>query len=116
MQKKRFFIRQNVTLTGLSSESFNRAASACEDIYAKMSTHFPIGFINHWQNTLYEGHAATDFNARYFTARNDAPNEVNLPFGHGVDPNGVLASLRRHDLIHGPDNEVAYLKPLEAGG
>lgn len=72
--------------------------------------------MNHWQNALYEGHIATEFNSRYFTARKDAPNEENLPFGEGVDPNGDLASIRKHDLIHGPDNRVAYLKALEHGG
>jgi len=116
MQKKRFFLRQSVTLTGLSTESFDRAASACEAIYAKMSAHFLVGSVNHWENTVYEGHAATDFNARYFTRCNDTPNEGNLTFGDGVDPDGVLGMLHGHDLIHGPDNQVAYLKALDGGG
>ena len=62
---------------------------------------------------MYEGYTAIDFNARYFTTRRDAPNEENLPFADGVDPDGTLAKLQKHDLIHGPDNKVAYLRLLE---
>jgi hypothetical protein len=75
-----------------------------------MTAHFPDGKINNWENTTYEGHIATDFNARYFTNRNSARSEANLPFLEGVDPDGVLAGLRHHDLIHGPDNQVMYLR------
>lgn len=62
---------------------------------------------------MYEGHVAIDIHARYFTQRKNAPNEQNLPFADGVDPDGTLAGLRKHDLIHGPDNKVSYLKLLE---
>jgi hypothetical protein len=78
-----------------------------------MSTHFPAQSILPWQACLYEGHTAIDFNARYFTKRTDAPNESNHPFLQGVDPQGVLEKLRKHDLIHGPDNQVEYIKLLE---
>jgi hypothetical protein len=115
MQKRRFFMRQSITLTGLSTESYGKAALACESIYAKMSDHFPAKSMTHWQNTLYEGHVATDFNARYFTTRKGSPQEANLSFLDGVDPDGILAGLRGQDLIHGPDNQVTYLRALEQG-
>ena len=116
MQKKRFFMRQSISLTGLLTEPFSRAASACEGVYAKMSAHFPPDSVTHWENTFYEGHISTDFNARYFTTRKGAPMEENLPFLEGVDPDGILAGLRGQDLIHGPDNQVTYLRALEHGG
>jgi len=104
------FIKQAVRITGLSTEEFHKAADACMHIRTKMATNIPGGTMNPWQDTVYEGHAALDFNARYFTTRKSAPMEINLSFGSGVDPDGVLARLRRHDLIHGPDNQVAYLQ------
>jgi hypothetical protein len=114
--KKRFYIKQGVTLTGLSTGGFEKAASICTDIYAKMSGYFPEDKMNHWENATYEGHSATNFSARYFTSRADAKHEANLPFLEGVDPDGVLEKLRRQDLIHGPDNQVPYLDLDQKGG
>lgn len=76
---------------------------------------FPEGTIHKWENSHYEGHIATEFNARYFTNRSNAKNESNLPFLEGVDPDGVLAELRGHDLIHGADNQVAYMSHTDSG-
>jgi hypothetical protein len=115
LEKKRYYIRQGVTLTGLSTEKFAKAAEACVSIYEKMSSHFPEDKIGKWENTTYEGHIATTFSARYFTNRHNAPNEASLPFLAGVDPDGVLAGLRRQDLIHGPDNQVTYLRLASNG-
>jgi hypothetical protein len=106
-------MRQAVTLTGLSTEAFAAAASACEEISTTMRAHFPEEATNAWQNGLYEGHITIDFNARYFTLRKNAPTEANLPFSEGIDPHGILAAIRKQDLIHGADNQVAYLKALE---
>ena len=111
----RHYIRQGVTLTGLSTDPFSKATSTCDAIYAMLLTHFPDGSMINWENTMYEGHIATNFSARYFTNRNLARNEVNLPFGDGVDPNGVLANVRGQDLIHGPDNQVTYVRRLKNG-
>lgn len=80
-----------------------------------MGSIFPEGTMQKWEHSYYEGHIATDFNARYFTNRSNARNEANLPFLEGVDPGGVLAELRGHDLIHGADNQVAYLSCTNSG-
>jgi hypothetical protein len=111
--KTRLFLKQRVRLTGLSSEAFHKAMTACDEVYAKMSNHFPLQSTNPWQTAIYESHSAIDFNARYFTKRTDAPNESHLPFLQGVDPAGVLEKLRKHDLIHGPDNQVEYIQLLD---
>jgi hypothetical protein len=84
-------------------------------IYAKMGSIFPEGTMQKWENSSYEGHIATEFNARYFTNRSDTQNEANLPFLEGVDPDGVLAELRGHDLIHGADNQVTYSSYTNSG-
>jgi hypothetical protein len=72
--------------------------------------------MDHWENTVYEGHVASDYNARYFSNWSAARNEANLLFLEGVDLAGVLAGLRHHDLIHGPDNQVKYLTIMNEGG
>jgi len=56
--------------------------------------------------------------AHYFTVRKDAPKEPNLPFSHwqGVDPEGILLKLHKHDLIHGRDNKVEYMKTTKIEG
>ena len=106
-------MRQAVTLTGLSTEAFRKASLACEQILTGMMNHFPENSMSKWQTAVYEGHVAIDIHACYFTLRKNAPNEQNLPFADGVDPDGILAGLRKHDLIHGPDNKVSYLELLE---
>jgi hypothetical protein len=80
-----------VTLTGLSSETFAKAVSNCHNMYTKMLDYFPADAINTWQSTTYEGHAAVDLHACYFTMRKNAPNEANIPFTDGVDPDGALS-------------------------
>ena len=104
---------QRVRLTRLSTEVFDKAVSAYRMVYDKMSAQFPPESTLPWQATVYEGHPAMDFNARYFTKRSDAPNETNLPFEGGVDPRGILEKIRGQDLIHGPDNCVQYLQHLD---
>ena len=63
-----------------------------------------------WQNNVYEGYDTIDANARYFSLRKYIPNKRGQPFANGVDPNGVLASLRDQYVIHGYNNTVEYLK------
>jgi hypothetical protein len=109
-------MKQRARVTGLSTDAFSKAVSVLEEVYAKMSACFPPKSTHPWQETLYEGHMAIDFNARYFTKRKDAPHESNRPFLEGVDPQGVLEKLRKHDVIHGPDNQVEYIKLLENDG
>jgi hypothetical protein len=116
LERKRYYIRQAVTVTSLSTETFAKAAKASENIYAMIKDHFPEGKMDHWENTVYEGHVASDYNARYFSNRSAARNEANLLFLGGVDPAGVLAGRCHHDLIHGPDNQVKYLTITNEGG
>ena len=81
-----------------------------QQIILIVKAHFPENSVNNWQPATYEGHAALDLHRRYFTSQKLAPNKVNLPFMEVVDSDGVLASVRGQDLIHGPDNQVHYLE------
>lgn len=59
---------------------------------------------------VFEGDYAIDVHARYFTERRYAPNVRHTPFPEDIDPLHILETLRGADFIHGPDNEVQYLK------
>lgn len=109
-------LRQSITITGLGCRAFEDAATVFHDTYHAISSTFTRGKMLDWQCGIYEGHAALTFNARYFTLRRHAPNERTLPWGEGVDPQGLLEKLRGQNMIHGPDNKVAYRHRLEAGG
>ena len=110
LEKKRIYARQTVMLTGLSLETFAKAIANLDEAFAMMRSPFPDELVSSWQPTMYEGHVTVDIHTRYFTIWKSAPNEKNLPFMNGIDPDKVLLTLRRHDLIHGPDNRVTYLK------
>ena len=84
-------------LMGFSTDPFRKAISACKEIHMKMGTQ---GTTNMWQSTLYEGHIAIYVHARYFMAYKTAPKEENLSFSEGVDPDGVLLKLHKHDQTH----------------
>ena len=113
LEKRRIYLRQAVTLTGLSSSTFKEAVTTCAAIFSTIQANFPDQSVNAWQPATYEGHLAIDSHSRYFTIRKHAPNECNLAFLDGVDPDNVLSELLRHDLIHGPDNQVVYLKAIQ---
>jgi hypothetical protein len=80
------------------------------EIHGLMATHIGSTVLIPWQGTTYEGWDAIDVNARYFTQRKHVPHERGQVFGIGVDPNGVLASVRNQHIIHGYDNKVNYLR------
>jgi hypothetical protein len=89
---------------------FAKGVKKIEEVHTAMARHIGDMIFNRQQNTIYEGFDAIDANARYFSLRKCVPNERGLPFGKGVDPNGVLTRLREQHLIHGYDNKVDYLK------
>lgn len=107
LRKKVCYIRQAVRLTGLGNPSFSKAVENIAKIHETMAKHITL---SPWQINIYEGYSTIDANARYFTPRKYIPNERGQVFGNGVDPDGVLASLRDQFIIHGYDNKVEYLK------
>jgi len=55
-----------------------------------MATTFPEGALNTWQPSIYKGHKALDVHTQYFTVHRHAPDERNLAFGDGINPEGVF--------------------------
>ena len=89
---------------------FAKSMKSIVEIHAAMAKNIGNNVLSPQQTAIYEGCDAVDANTRYFSLRKHVPNERGLPFGKGVDPNGVLANLRDQHLIHGYDNKVEYLK------
>lgn len=109
-RKQRKYIRQAVTLTGLSTATFQQGVNNVAHAYMMFMNNFPDGIIESWQTSMFEGHVALEMYARYFTERRLAPQESHLEYGYMVDPDGVLSAIQGSDFIHGPDNYVEYLE------
>jgi len=105
-----YFLRQAVQLTGLGNSTFAKAMNNIVEIHKFMATHIGANVLLPWQSATYEGCDAIDANARYFSLRKNVPTERGQPFVSGVDPNGILASVRNQNIIHGYDNKVDYLR------
>lgn len=109
-KKKRRYIRQAVTLTGLGSATFQKGVDNVAHTFITFMNNFPDGKVESWQSTMFEGHVALDMHARYLTERRLAPQESHIEYGYMVDPDGVLSDIQGTDYIHGPDNCVEYLE------
>jgi len=105
-----YFLRQAVRLTGLGNSTFAKAMDNIAEIHKFMATHVGANILLPWQSTAYEGCDAIDASARYFSLRKNVPTERGQPFVSGVDPKGILASVRNQSVIHGYDNRVDYLR------
>ncbi|TFK64426.1 hypothetical protein BDN72DRAFT_774634, partial [Pluteus cervinus] len=106
------FLRQWVTLSGLSSVNFETAVDRAQDVYQKYRRFFPEDQLLPWTDmncTITEGRTLT-FSNRYFTRRNEAPTLRALPFTNEVDPKHLLTQLVTGHLFHSADNEVSYYK------
>ncbi|KAF9464019.1 hypothetical protein BDZ94DRAFT_1356192, partial [Collybia nuda] len=109
LRKQKRHIRQAVTITGLSTPTFQQGIDNIAYLYMMFSNQFPDGKMEIWQPSSFNGHVALDAHARYLTERRLAPQEQHIEYAIGVDPHGALADLQGHDFIHGPDNYVEYL-------
>lgn len=70
----------------------------------------PDDALEHWQPASVTPYTSIDVSSRYFTERNRAPNELDMPFERLVDPEGVLQGLKSLGFLHGPDNYVEYME------
>ncbi|EAU82077.1 hypothetical protein CC1G_09679 [Coprinopsis cinerea okayama7 len=103
-------LRQFVKLTGFGSDSFAMGCHAVKQMVDKLRQHLKVASdcITGAEEKMYEGDAALDFHARYFTDRELIPHEKHIPFNDFVDPNHILEDLRGAAFIQGPDNHVEY--------
>ncbi|RXW11458.1 hypothetical protein EST38_g14397 [Candolleomyces aberdarensis] len=106
-------LRQHVRITGLGLEEFGVGVKNLERIHEVIGKAIRGKGLQDMQFVPYEGHAALDSHARYFTDRSHAPHETNQAFPSVIDPYNVLADIRPDYFIYGEDNRVEYCK--EAG-
>ncbi|TFK61187.1 hypothetical protein BDN72DRAFT_904311 [Pluteus cervinus] len=104
------FLRQSVTLTGLSTDVFEAAVDRSQEVYNKFQRFFPENQLLPWgamNCTITDGRTLT-FSNRYFTRRQEAPTIRAIPFTYDVDPKRLLTQLVTGHLFHSSDNEVSY--------
>ncbi|EAU91681.2 hypothetical protein CC1G_04449 [Coprinopsis cinerea okayama7 len=105
-------LRQFVKVTGFGHHSFEETISALHGVVHMFESQLGAGKITGQEPKLFEGDAALDCHARYFTDRELAPQEKHQAFDKIVDPKQILEDLRGADFIHGPDNRVEYCKKI----
>ncbi|KAF8240180.1 hypothetical protein L208DRAFT_1234793, partial [Tricholoma matsutake] len=109
------YLRQSVTLTGLDSPVFEKAAQATQEIYGLFNREFEDGTLATWSLNELDDDKGPDLitSNRYFTPVVDAGGAKNTPFKSGVDPHGVLAHMMGSgsgttSFMHTEESQVQY--------
>ena len=102
------FLRQGVTITGLGTPMFEKAAEAAQEVYEVLKREFLEGQLESWTAGDFRGHYALGISNCYFTPAKDAKNMVHIPFDSVVDLRGILANMAKAGYIHGEENVVQY--------
>lgn len=113
------YLKQEVTLGGLGSPTFQRAISATYDIYSMFEREFEDGELDGLGIVKdVEGFGPTiELSNRILTPKAEAPGMAAIQPGRGIDPHGVLKSaIAQGKFIHGEDNRVEYYTFTEEGG
>jgi hypothetical protein len=112
------YFKQEITLTGLGSPSFQRAVDATETVYTFIERGFEDGQLVPYDFVKdRKGFGPTmEVANRFFTPRKDAPNMVAVKCGKEVDPRGIVEAVcREKSLVHGEDNKVEFFASTGAG-
>ena len=118
------FLRQGITLTGLQTPTFTKAAEAIRDIHSHFDRQFQEGALEEHAKDQQETEELDriDMWNRYFTPAREAKEMRAMPFLPGVDTQGTLRSMAQEDsnctYIHTEDNQVQYymMRRETAGG
>lgn len=117
------FLRQGMTLTGLQTPTFTKAAEAIRDIHSHFDRQFQEDTLEGQANTEgYENVDQISMSNRYFTPAREAKDMQAMHFLPGVDPTGILHAMAQEDsncaYIHTEDNQVHYFTTHrdDAGG
>jgi hypothetical protein len=107
------FIRQGLSITGLSTPSFKVATENIAKLYALFSRNIPQNKLQPSSIvTNFEEHASMDIFNRYFTPRKEGAQDTEMRFNNDVDPKGILAKLSGTSFYHGEDNVVRYFERM----
>ena len=114
---RRLYMRQSVTLTGLSSPKFNDAIVSVHAIKDMFRQQVVDGIMEAWVPSNFQGHTSIDIGNQYFTPRQYALQERQVSFSTVVDPDNILSQAMGDNFIHTEDNEVEYYEAQkDAGG
>ncbi|KAF9051703.1 hypothetical protein BJ165DRAFT_1524612 [Panaeolus papilionaceus] len=103
-------LKQSVKITGLGDEVFSQFNDVVAKVQGVFETELGKDHVRGLLCKPYEGHAAFDISARYFTDRDDAPTQEHVPFPVEEDPKYILEVMRKNRFIHGEDNIVQYCR------
>jgi hypothetical protein len=102
------YLRQEVTLVGLGTPTFEKAIDVIGDIFGIFDRNIGNGTLLPFELTR-KGLSILHTSNRLLTPRKDAPNMRGTPFANGVDPRGILTAIvGEGEYVHGEDNEVRY--------
>jgi hypothetical protein len=114
---RRPYLRQSVTLTGLSSPKFNDcilSMRAIEDIFRRQTAHGDSD-MEVWVPSAFQGHPSIDVGNRYFTPRQHALQDRHTSFSAVIDPDNILSEALGDEFVHTEDNEVEYYEARKEG-
>ncbi|KAF8229957.1 hypothetical protein L208DRAFT_1036013, partial [Tricholoma matsutake] len=110
------YLRQSVTIRGLSTELFNHAANVSLEIHRLFDRAFAKGIVDNWKVGNVDG-AVINMSNYYLTPAKDVPGLQSMPFMAGVDIHGVLEEMLSNKgekaYTHTEDNQVFYYKSFK---
>lgn len=106
---RRLYMRQSVTLTGLSSPLFDDAIASIRAIDDMFRQQVAGGIMELWGLSTFQGYPSIDVGNRYFTPRQHVlQNDRQVSFSPVVDPDHILSMAMGDEFVHTEDNDVEY--------
>ncbi|RXW22089.1 hypothetical protein EST38_g3753 [Candolleomyces aberdarensis] len=105
-------LRQYVKVTSFGAAEFDTACLQLQEVWKQLQSQVQGETVNPIDFVPYEGNPCIEAHARYFTDRNLIPYEKSQPFHPFVDPFNILTNMKPDVFVHGPDNQVDYIKRM----
>lgn len=108
-------LKQSVTLTGLGSETFEKAVRGLSTLYqhAKGKVQQRGCQLRNWTPGEAEGDLTLTFSSRYLTPGNQATDDIRPDMAEVIDPLNILRPLLLTE-VHTLDNAVFYWQRMPA--
>jgi hypothetical protein len=109
-------MRQSVMLTGLSSPKFEEAITSIYQIQDMFRRTAIEGTMEEWTPSVFQEHLSIDIGNRYFTPRQYALQDRQIPFRACVDPDNILSDAMGDKFVHIEENDVEYYEAYQENG
>lgn len=110
------FLRQGLSITGLSTESFQETIANIGKIYAMFSRHVEQ---DKFQSTTpvsnFDKHTSLDISNRYFCSGRKDEDKNEIKFAPEIDPEKTLTKMSTNTMYHSEDNVVQYFERISRG-